>query len=93
MVADRFLILSLFTYILVFRTKIFCFQGSWPSQVALVVKNPPAYDAGSVLGGEDALEEGRAAHSSVLACRSHGQRSPAGCSPQGHAESDTTEVT
>ena len=37
---------------------------SWGSQVAPVVKNPPAS-----AGQEDPLEEGMAAHSSVLAWR------------------------
>ena len=48
--------------------------------------NPP-------LGVEDPLEEGVATHSSVLAWRIHGQRKLAGCSPQGHTESDRTELT
>ena len=66
--------------------------------MALVVKNPPANagdirEVGSTLGGEDPLEEGTATHSSLLAWRSHGQRSLAGHSPQGHKESDMTEVT
>ena len=43
------------------------------------------------LGWEDPLEEGMAAHSSILAKESHGQRSLAGY-PEG-AESDTTEAT
>ena len=56
------------------------------SQVALVVKNPPANagilrEAGSILGGKDPLEEGMATHSNILAWRSHGQRSLAGYSP------------
>ena len=44
------------------------------SQVALVVKNPPA-NAGDIetqvrsLGQEDPLEEGRATHSSILSWR------------------------
>ena len=63
-----------------------------------MVKNPPANagdvrEVGSTLGGEDPLEEGTATHSSLLAWRSHGQRSLAGHSPQGHKESDMTEVT
>ena len=47
-------------------------MGIWPSQVALVVKNPPA-NVGDIefgvrsLGQEDPLEEGRATHSSILA--------------------------
>ena len=36
------------------------------------------------LGWEDALEEGMTTHSSVLAWKSHGQRSLAGYSPWGH---------
>ena len=36
------------------------------------------------LGWEDSLEEGMAAHSSILAWKSCGQRSLAGYSPQGH---------
>ena len=70
----------------------------WVSQVALVVKNPPA-NAGdmrcrfSYLGGEDPLEEGVPTHSSILAGESHGQRNLVGYSPQGHKESGTTEVT
>ena len=43
------------------------------------------------LGQEDPLEESMATHSSVLAGKSHGQRSLAGYSPWGHKESDTTE--
>ena len=45
------------------------------------------------LGQEHTVEEGTAAHSSVLAQRIPRQRSLAGCSPQGRAESDTFEVT
>ena len=45
------------------------------------------------LGQEDALEEGTATHSSILAGESRGQRSLAGYSPKGHKESDTTEAT
>ena len=63
-----------------------------------MVKNPPASagdarDADSILGGEDPLQEGVAAHSSVLAWRIHGQRSLVVYSPWGRTESDTTEVT
>ena len=45
------------------------------------------------LGGEDPLEEGMAARSSILAGESQGQRSPGSPSPSpwGHKESDTTE--
>ena len=35
------------------------------------------------LGQEDSLEEEMAAHSSILICEIHGQRSLAGCSPRG----------
>ena len=45
------------------------------------------------LGGEDSLEEGMAAHSSILAWRIHGQRSLADYSPWGREESDMTEET
>ena len=46
----------------------------WASQVALVVKNPPANSgdirgSGWILGREDPLEEGIAIHSSILAWR------------------------
>ena len=41
------------------------------------------------LGQEDALEEGMATHSRILAWRSHGQRSLEGFG----SESDMTEVT
>ena len=56
------------------------------SQVALVVKNPPANagnvrEAGSILGGKDPLEDGMATHSSVLAGDSYGQRSLVSYSP------------
>ena len=44
-------------------------------------------------GWEDPLEEGMATHSRILAQRIHGQRSLAGCDPQGDTESDTTEET
>ena len=37
------------------------------------------------------MEMEMATHSSILAWRSHGQRSLAGYSPWGHKESDTTE--
>ena len=43
------------------------------------------------LGWEDPLEEGMATHSSILAWRTHGQRSPMGYSPWGHKELDTTK--
>ena len=43
------------------------------------------------LGREDPLKEERATTPVFLPGESHGQRSLAGCSPQGHRESDTTE--
>ena len=43
------------------------------------------------LGGEDALEKDMATHSSILAWKSHGQRSLVGYSPWGRKESDTIE--
>ena len=48
----------------------------------------PGFDS---LGGEDALEEGVATHSSILAWRIPGQRSLMGYSPWGRRELDTTE--
>ena len=47
------------------------FQYSWASLVAQMVKNPPAMWETCVqsLGWEDPLEEGMAAHSSILAWR------------------------
>ena len=52
----------------------------WGFQVALVVKNllVKAGDAGSILGGEDRLEEGMATHSSVLARRIPWTEEPGG---------------
>ena len=55
----------------------------WPSQVALVVKNPPATagdrrDAGQSLSQEDPLEEGTATHSSILAWRIPWTEEPGG---------------
>ena len=49
-------------------------MGLGPSQVALVVKNPPANvgvirDIGSIPGSEDPLEECTATHSSILEWR------------------------
>ena len=44
-----------------------------------------------MLGGEVLLEMEMETHSSILAGKSHGQRSLAGCSSWGCKESDTTE--
>ena len=51
--------------------------------MAIVVKNPPANtgdsrDAGLILSGEDPLEEGMAAHSSILAWRIPWTEEPSG---------------
>ena len=43
------------------------------------------------LGQEDPLEEEMATRSSILAGKSHGQRSLVGYNPKGHKESDLTE--
>ena len=53
--------------------------------VAQTLKNPLAMQEAQVrfLGQEDPLEESKAAHCSIPAWRSHGQRSLAGCSPWG----------
>ena len=58
------------------------------SLVAQMVKNLSAMWETWVqsLGWEDALEEGMTTHSSVLAWKSHGQRSLAGYSPWGHKQ-------
>ena len=58
-----------------------------------VVKNSPAKQETHVqsLGREDPLEEGMAAHSSVLAWRIPWTEEPGGYSPGGRKESDTTE--
>ena len=48
---------------------------------------------GPILGLGRSLEKGMTTHSSVLAWRIHGHRSLEGYSPQGHKESDMTEVT
>ena len=45
------------------------------------------------LGWEDPLEEGMAAHSSILPGESHGQKSLAGHSPWGRKEWDMNQVT
>ena len=68
------------------------------SQVALVVKNPPANvgdirDVGSILGLEDPWEQEMATHSSIFAEESHGQRNLLGNSPWGHKESGMTKHT
>ena len=58
-----------------------------------VVKNLPTMQEMQVqsLGQEDPLEKEMAAHSTILAWESHGQRSLAGYSPWGHKEADMTK--
>ena len=70
------------------------------SRVVLVVKNPPANagdarEVGSISGGRGKIPRRRAWHLTpvILLRGSHGQRSPAGYSPQGCKQLDTTEVT
>ena len=57
------------------------------------VKDLPAVQETWVrsVGWEDPLEKEMATHFSILAWKSHGQRSLVGCSPWGLKESDTTE--
>ena len=69
------------------------------SQVALVVKDPPANardlkNMGSIpgLGRSPGAGHGNPLQYSCLE-NPHGQKSMAGYSPWGHKESDTTEVT
>ena len=59
----------------------------------LTVKNlPVTWDTrAQTLGWEDPLEEEMATYSSILAWKSHGQKSLVGYSPWGHKELDTTE--
>ena len=65
------------------------------SQVAQWVKNPPAVQEKQVQSPcrEDPLEEGMAAHFSILVWRIPWTEEPGGLSPWGQKESDTTEVT
>ena len=60
-----------------------------------VVKNSPAVLETQVLflGWEDPLEEGMAAHFSILVWRIPWTEEPGDLSPWGQKESDTTEVT
>ena len=57
------------------------------------VKNPPANsgDVGSIPGQEDPLEREMATHSSILAGKSHGQRTLAGYRPWSDKELEMTE--
>ena len=69
----------------------FFLKGASP--VAQMIKESAynAGDLGSIPGQEDLLEKGMATHSCILAWEIHGQRGPAGYSPWGHKESDTTK--
>ena len=62
-----------------------------------MVKNRPvgageAAEAGSIPVQEDPLEKEMATHSSILAGKSHGQRSLVGYIPWGQEESDMTRL-
>ena len=68
------------------------------SQVALLVKKPSPSagdirDAGSIPGPGISSGGGHGNSLVFLPGQSHGQRNLVGYSPQGHKESDTTEVT
>ena len=68
------------------------------SQVALVVKNPPASAGSTRLRlspwvGKIPCKRKRQLAPVFLPGESHGQRSLAGCSPRGYKESDATEHT
>ena len=74
-----------------------CHSGT--SQVVLVVKNPPT-NAGRCQRsrfdpwiGKIPWRRAQQPIPGFLPGESHGQRSLAGCSPQGHTESDTTGET
>ena len=72
------------------------FDPIWASQVALVVKTPPASAEDTwvrSLGWEDPLEEEMATHSSIPAWRIPWTEEPGGYSPWGHKGLDTTEHT
>ena len=61
--------------------------------MAQSVQNPPAMQETQVLslGQEVPLEKKMCTHSSILAGKSHGQRSLVGYSPWGRKESNSTE--
>ena len=72
-----------------------CYRAS---QVALVVKNPPANagdvrDVGLILGSENTLEEGMATHFSILVWKIPGIEEPGGLQSRVIKESDMTEAT
>ena len=64
---------------------------NWTSLVAQKIRNLPSMQEtwDQPLGWEDALEEGMATHSTILACRIPMDRSLEDYSPRGHKESDT----
>ena len=68
-------------------------QCSWASLVAQMVKNPPAMRETWVrsLGWKATLEEGMAAHSSILAWRIPWTKEPGGLQSKGSQRVDTTE--
>ena len=75
-----------------------CMLKRQASQVAVVVKNPPANtedlgDAGSIPGSGRSPGRGNGNPLQYFPGESHGQRSLAGYSLQGRTESDMTEVT
>ena len=76
-----------------FGDEIYSAVSVWASLGARTVENLPTMQETQVrsLGQEDPPEKGRAAHSSILAWESHGQRSLVGYIPWGHKELDTTE--
>ena len=61
--------------------------------MAQSVKNPPAIQETQVqsVGEEDPLEKEMATHSSILSWKVPWTGEPAGCSPWGHTEWDTTK--
>ena len=70
----------------------------WASQVALVVKYPPAnarvtIDKGSIPGSGRSLGGGHETHTSILAWRIPWTEEPGSYSPKGCKELDMTEVT
>ena len=75
------------------RDKSSTLTGTRASLETQMVKNPLAMQETWVqsLGQEDSLEKGMATNSSTPAWRIPGIGEPAGYSPQGHKEWDTTE--
>ena len=69
------------------------YSGTGASIVAQLVKNLPAVQETWLwsLGWEDPLQKEMATHSSILAWKSHGQRSLEGCSPWCCKDSGMTE--